>query len=359
MTSNQRGETFASVQVARAIAATVVVFHHLEWAVGPTSAVVKSTPEWLSFGYAGVDIFFVISGFIIALVVSQGSNSPRTFILRRANRILPMYWAFTIAWIVLAWAGTHEAPTASKLIASMLVLPQRDLPILGVGWSLEHEFIFYGLVAILLFAKRLSLLVPVLCALTIGAFGLQIVSTGNPPWDLHLFSPYWFDFLLGVALFKLRAAVSKINPWLLIGTGTAILMFGNFASNQAFGGHVPTMPMGSHGIVRVVTLGMAGFMLISGGLALERQKPAIFDNALGRTLVEVGNSSYVLYLCHPLILKVMGAALSHRVPAAAVAQYSYALLAVAICLVAAAVISRSVEMPLVKALNRPRFGNHG
>lgn len=175
MVSNQRGENFASIQVARAIAAVIVVFQHLEWALPASSPVVRRTPEWLSFGYAGVDIFFVISGFIISLVIDQSAPSPRRFISRRITRILPMYWLFTIAWVALAWVGTHEAPTASKLIASVFIFPQRDLPVLGVGWSLEHEFIFYGLIAVLLWIGRLSLLVPILCVVSpVSATGTDL-----------------------------------------------------------------------------------------------------------------------------------------------------------------------------------------
>jgi peptidoglycan/LPS O-acetylase OafA/YrhL len=132
-----------SIQLARGLAAIMVAVFHARLVLDDVAG--RDYLGWLSlpFGYAGVDLFFVISGFIIAYVTDGREFRLSEFYLRRAIRILPIYWIFTVlTWMGLVFVGNADF-TAWRIFASFAVLPQQVAPIAGVGWSLELEAIFY------------------------------------------------------------------------------------------------------------------------------------------------------------------------------------------------------------------------
>ena len=113
------------------------------------------------FGHAGVDFFFVLSGFIITHVHRRDLGRPAAlgrFCARRFVRIYPLYWVVSAIVIGLAlfspdWA-TRLQP--SYIIASLLLLPHGQDPLLGVGWTLEHEMLFYLAFAAAIASRRLG-----------------------------------------------------------------------------------------------------------------------------------------------------------------------------------------------------------
>ena len=271
-------------------------------------------PEWVSFGYSGVDIFFVISGFIIGVVASSSTVSASNFLWRQAIRILPFYWAFTIIWILLNRAGGHAFPPASELVQSLFVLPQAGLPPLAPGWTLEHEFIFYGFVASLLAMKRLQWRPIVLAAAAITGVILHVITPavrGIDVWDFHIASLYQVKFLAGVLLFKYRDRVRHWDwrPSLSLGAG---LFFGTALLVAEMNGnpHVSTTPSGWVGLVRVIGFGTAGFALLASGLAFEFRRPSYVSSRRVAPLILLGDASYALYLSHPIVFGVIGVVLS-------------------------------------------------
>jgi exopolysaccharide production protein ExoZ len=158
-----------SVQYLRAIAATGVVFHH---ALGPpyiNSGLAAPT----TIGEAGVDLFFVISGFIIWVTTRGPDLSPADFVQHRIVRIVPLYWMCTFAYLALELAGRKtEAISISALVRSLLFIPTYD-PALAqrisafyfLGWTLMYEMFFYALFAVVLTLPRPRQLVSVVAAL--------------------------------------------------------------------------------------------------------------------------------------------------------------------------------------------------
>jgi peptidoglycan/LPS O-acetylase OafA/YrhL len=148
------------VQTLRGVAAVVVALFHfsvLERAFyGPDFLLTGFS----GYGRAGVDLFFVISGFIMVLVPGQtrsGAQSAWEFLVKRAVRIYPPYWVVTLAVIAIWWlsGGFLMAFLIGKnpnWIASLTLWPQDRYPILLVGWTLIHEMYFYLVFAALLFA---------------------------------------------------------------------------------------------------------------------------------------------------------------------------------------------------------------
>lgn len=173
-------EKLVGVQYLRAIAALMVAYYHLVDQI-PAFAHTLSFSSVLSSQRlsAGVDIFFVISGFI--MYVTGRDLSAGEYAWRRLVRIVPLYWALTLvvcAIAVLDAATLHRTDvTAEYAIKSLLFLPyhnptQQDLlfPLLAPGWTLNYEMAFYALfaLALLLPRYRMRAVCFVLLALTLA-----------------------------------------------------------------------------------------------------------------------------------------------------------------------------------------------
>lgn len=346
-------EKLDSIQIARAVAALAVLAVHLPFVsndiIGDRPL---GMPEWLSFGYAGVDLFFVISGFIISYITYGRPFRAQSFFIRRFVRIVPMYWVFTLAWTAMAYVGGAAPPnTGSALLWSLLMWPQPSLPILSVGWSLEHELIFYGIVGFCL-SLRVPL-VAVMTALSTAAIlihGLLPNLTGEHLWFWHVFSLYQVQFLIGVLLYRYREWVAR-GPWL------PMLLLGivGFATTAHVVGHgllIGDMSHGSLGVFRACGYGIASALVI-GGLYSAECRGALTACPRGIVVIGVllGDASYALYLSHRLLFAALGkafAALGFG-PALVVPCLIFAAASAIICAVA---WFRYVEKPFLDDVRR-------
>ena len=156
-----------TLPATRGVAANLVVFSHLFF-VQAKYTTAGVLPAFALYGLAGVDMFFVLSGFIMVAVAGRNIG-PIRFLWRRAARIYPTYWLVSLA--VLALAIVAPALVDSSVIApislwrSFLLVPGETVPLLAVGWTLVHEMYFY-----LVFAIFLALRLPISPALSDGAF---------------------------------------------------------------------------------------------------------------------------------------------------------------------------------------------
>ncbi len=142
-----------NVQLLRFIAAMLVVIYHIAQRI-PESSVISYQLFGLveSFGFAGVDIFFVISGFIMVYTTRgrAGPDQGQQFLRRRIARIYSGYWPFFFAaWLVFAFTRPEHL-TESHLLKSFLLWPQSlDLVLLEITWTLSFEMYFYVMFALL------------------------------------------------------------------------------------------------------------------------------------------------------------------------------------------------------------------
>jgi exopolysaccharide production protein ExoZ len=168
-----------SIQYLRGLAAmSVLVTHALQWPLAEMNMVLLKT------GRLGVDVFFVISGFIITTIGGDGQFNPRDFLVRRAGRIVPAYWAATLLIAVLALTLPSlfrtTIPTPEGLLKSLLFIPSLNpkAPLLLLGWSLNFEAFFYVLFASLFFlsseARTLVLLGLLAVLIGIGQFATSL-----------------------------------------------------------------------------------------------------------------------------------------------------------------------------------------
>jgi exopolysaccharide production protein ExoZ len=172
-----------AIQILRCFAALLVVVWHSHisirlfsqdyWPDGDYLFRALHYPSWANHLYAGVDLFFCISGFIMSMLADRTKwANAGAFIIDRFARILPPYWFFTIAVIAVYLLNPRFniggltgswGQDALPILKSFLLVPQDQQPVLGVGWTLIHEFLFYYLVAILIFLKQGQRIAPHSC----------------------------------------------------------------------------------------------------------------------------------------------------------------------------------------------------
>ena len=347
----------ANIQVLRAAAAYMVLLYHAQVIVTRVDA---SVPAF-EFGAAGVDIFFVISGFIMVWTTRMGDRGPAAFLRDRALRVYPAYWVVTAVLVVLSLAGLRPAGLTDwdlgDLVTSILLVPdvRRDglpSPILGVGWTLVFEVWFY-----LLFAATLVLRdrTKAVLGLAVAMAALVVVNRLARP-DLFVLttytSPLLLEFVAGMLLGLLHARTVR-NPaarrrWpglLLIGGGLLAMT----AAEAAFGDAVTTDPM-----LRILGFGLPAAAIVRGALLLEcaGMRPR------GRFLIGQGEASYALYLTHLLTLHAVSKVAGHLVPdGGPAAAIAVGLVGMAAAGVAATLFHTRIEAPMIRALRRPAAGS--
>ena len=152
---NRRPDPLLSVQMLRAVAATMVLLYHLVttsaygWLA--KGAWHSGVAKWVeAVGFAGVDLFFVISGVVMVYSSYNRLGSAREtipFVKRRVARIYPLYWICTVSVLGIAWLTPSLASRAKLLlpavVKSLLLWPQEKYPVVAVGWTLSFEMYFY------------------------------------------------------------------------------------------------------------------------------------------------------------------------------------------------------------------------
>lgn len=288
----------ANVQSLRGIAALLVVFSHLlviERKYSPDQLL----DTWMSFGMVGVDLFFVISGFImvhVAMNMRRGGKSALEFLFARITRIYPLYWlvsvALLIVWLVrpdMVFSGFKAEP---NIIKSFLLYPDTRDPLLAVGWTLIHEIGFYLVFALALLLKPRYLLPFLLLWAGIITFG-QLVNIDTLGVVPKLFlSPLSYEFIAGAlaawVFHKWRAKFAL--PILL--AGLALWAAALFVLISA-GHSMIDSPLG-----RIIHFALPATLTVYGLAGLKTNMPKCTQT--------LGDWSYSLYLTHVLSLTLVG-----------------------------------------------------
>jgi exopolysaccharide production protein ExoZ len=217
-----------TLQVARGIAANLVVLSHL-FVLEDKYTHGGVLPSFTFYGVAGVDLFFVLSGFI--MVAAAGRRvGPCEFLWRRAARIYPTYWLVTLVIFAITLVAPDMVNSSItepiSIWRSFLLLPARTPPLLAVGWTLVHEMYFY-----LVFAVFLALQIPVLVGLI--AWGLVLLSVmttipnetvASPVLSL-VANPLTAEFMMGATVGLLWVRRRKTGAVIVGVIGIAALAF--------------------------------------------------------------------------------------------------------------------------------------
>ncbi|MCK0151665.1 acyltransferase [Marivita sp. S6314] len=285
-----------TIQVLRGVAATLVAGHHLQRA----SLAEGGDPglfQVFDGGAIGVDIFFVISGFIIFYVSTlRPAQSGRDFIQARFWRIVPPYWAiltlYVLAATTLAYGlGQPDAlPDLRSLIVSYLLLPYPDHVII-IAWTLAIELLFYALFAATFFGRNgTHRLVLAMGAWILASQVFLHAVDPKPLWLVLGLHSAVLEFLLGIWIAMLfLSAPDRVRQFrwpalILGGTGVGVyLVTGGFVIG----------PFG-----REIAAGLPSALLVCGALG--------FSLARHEVLETWGESSYILYLLHLLYFSIAG-----------------------------------------------------
>lgn len=282
-----------SIQYLRGFAAFgVLVYHAAERAGGS-----------FGLGAAGVDVFFVISGFIMWMVTCRRPPSPQDFLVRRLQRIVPLYWGLTLVVAGVALAAPFVFPnmqvTWPHLLQSLFFVPHYDsaglvAPLIVPGWTLNYEMFFYALFAAgLLAPARLRPWLVSAALLALVAIR-PLGDTTNPIWATYT-NPLLLEFGAGVWLGKAWSE-DKLPK---VRTGWALVVAGllGFAAAGFSGVDVER--------ARVILWGVPALLLVTGAISIERHGPV----PSMRPLQAVGDASYSLYLVHGLAISAVFRAL--------------------------------------------------
>jgi peptidoglycan/LPS O-acetylase OafA/YrhL len=304
-----------NIQALRAFAVMLVVGLHL-LAVEAKYSTGVLLPNFLRIGISGVDLFFIISGFIMVTVTAsahagdlakRGSGAWKFFYLR-LSRIYPLYWLVSaIALVIFVNHPTFmNVPhySTSFVAKSFLLLPQQGLPLLMVGWSLVHEMYFYVVFAgfLLLPRKVLPYLLLVWLGVVIAGFPhVRPFDSSQSQYLRFVFSPLTVEFIAGayLALLVESRVVARQGFWLpkqafCLGL-LSLPVIWHFFSFNANSIDVAGWP-------RVYLFTGPFLLMLYGAVAMEKNQLAIAPG----WLVRIGDHSYSIYLTHILVLSVCG-----------------------------------------------------
>jgi len=238
------GDKLVSLQVLRAIAAIMVAVGHL-YGIDQRFFGEPVLSASAQFGFAGVDLFFVLSGFVMVHLTRFGAGSASivpAFLFARIARIYPMWWialgAISIVWMIRPGWVFASISGAPNFLADFALWPHQRPPLLAVGWTLIHEMYFYCAFALLLLlpARRLvSGLIGWMVMVTIGNFWLTFDSTAieASPMVTLITHPLTLDFGFGAAVGLFAARGLRPMPQVLIGFGVAWALVACFLEYQS------------------------------------------------------------------------------------------------------------------------------
>lgn len=290
-----------NIQALRGVAALLVTLSHLLIIERKYSSD-QVVGEWIELGMIGVDLFFVISGFImvhIAWSFKRGFGAVCEYLFARVTRIYPLYWLVTGATFIV-WLWRPEIVFSSMagqpdMLKSVLLIPDDRLPFFAIGWTLIHEMFFYLVFAIALFFKP-KFMLPFLAiwAIALGVGILNGIHSTSPLLEI-LFNPLSYEFLLGAfaawILKMYNAPLAKTALALGIVLSVTCLVVALDRHNG----------MPSTFTDRAILFSVPCTFIVYGLSAIE-----IHGKVFSEALSKLGDWSYSLYLTHIMSLSLLG-----------------------------------------------------
>jgi exopolysaccharide production protein ExoZ len=257
----------------------------------------RQTAFKFEIGAAGVDVFFVISGFILWTIASGRPTTPLQFLGRRIERVAPLYWVLTLLVTAACaiWPGIFfdAKPTPRHVLLSLAFVTHMNpdggpFPVITDGWTLNYEAIFYVIFTAVLFAPkrwRLGLMTAALIALPFYGYFIR--------QDAYIMGAnmFFLEFAAGVWLAELRMRARL--PERRAGIIVAAMGLACYAALMALEIDVYFW--------RPVVWGIPAFLLVAGLVTVEA------DGGLPRIgwLHLLGDASYSIYLAHFLFISLL------------------------------------------------------
>ncbi len=264
------------------------------------------------FGRSGADIFFVLSGFLIAFIHWRDIGRPERlghYLARRVTRIYPTYWLVLAAVVPIdivtnTFYDRYGEPW--EIVKNILLLPQND-QIIDVAWSLCNELLFYAVFGLMIISRKLGFLV---LALWIAAMAARpvVAPYDDIVWLNLLTYPMNFEFVAGLIAGWLLQRRALRRPGAVLLAGLVIFTLFAIAEDRRLlwtNQFHPWFPGADWNVLllRCLGYGAAGVLIIAGLSALEMRGRL----RMPRLLTRLGGASYLLYLIHVPALVALGA----------------------------------------------------
>jgi len=292
---NESSHKIYSIQMLRAVSAWLVVFHHYMQVFYNFNYDSIIGHFFSTVGHFGVDIFFVISGFVIFLTIEHKHYPAHIFFLNRILRVVPPYWVATIILVPIvsifhsSVTELYFKPNTASLIKSLLFIPHQNpagfglYPFLTVGWTLNYEMLFYTFasVSLVLSQKRWFYI----CVVFLWM--MPVFYKESWPYGAILSNSHLYEFIAGMIIaflylwlkrnryeFSNRIWIGALGGVVLFLLGAAVYMSGHFRP-------------------------LSAAIFVVSALSFERY--CIATNSF-LSWLQLGNMSYSTYLVHPLAL---------------------------------------------------------
>lgn len=331
-----------SIQHLRALAAVAVVLLH----VGLIQKFPIAT-SWPDQFASGVDVFFVISGFIMWVTTVNSAVTPIHFLLSRIRRILPLYWAVTFFAVAVSFIAPRLMQGTiieeNHFIASLLFIPSAHpiypdsiRPVIGAGWTLNYEMMFYVIFSLcLMFANTNRRFMATIVALLILVVSRIFISETDIIWWFFS-SPIVLEFasgvMVGVFFQKSRLLGSRTA---LIGllVGAAIIVSSSGMETSEYS--------------RFLYWGLPSTLIVWSAVSLE--VAGAWPNIRFARLL--GDASYSIYLVHGIILSACATLwIKLSFPSSTLALLLFAIIAILASVAGGLLVYRIYEKPMDRLL---------
>lgn len=341
-----------SIQFLRGFAALLVVIHHTGGYVKRYFEPTVLFEDKFSIGFAGVDLFFVISGFIIHFTSKKYIDNPtklKEYLQKRFTRVYPIYWIITTILFLSSWLivqilnknifSIGYPNTFIAYIQTYLLFPLH-FAINPVTWTLSYELFFYLCFALIIISKRLWIIPVIILAISFYNIFINIPEIVEVELNYYnfVFSGYNFEFMLGFLIFQFYEKIKISNTISIILIMIAVIIIALFGYS-----------IGDYdSYKRVLTFGIPSGLILLSLLNLEQNKAISFPKF---TLI-LGDASYTLYLIHFPIMLLMNKIpqiLGYNITEYQEIWYSYFII---ISIVISSIyVHKWIEIPIAKKLN--------
>jgi exopolysaccharide production protein ExoZ len=342
------------IQWLRGLAALSVAMLHAQHDASALAVAWGSPRLPLPDGFAwaaGVDVFFVVSGFVMVhasrgLFGQRGAHA--IFLARRLCRIVPLYWTVTTLYLGVAlWTSgllNSAVVQPALVIASYLFIPLARpdgivQPLYSLGWTLNYEMFFYALFALCIgWPRRWA--TGALIGLMAGAVVLGRSLALPAPFAFWT-DPIILEFAFGLALGALKAEGVRLSR--PVRAGMAIAGLGLLALN-------PVPAADAAGLARPLSWGLAAALLVAAAaLGRDETGSTRWPARLGGA---VGDASYALYLIHPFVIRSCGAVASQTGWGAVIGPWGFVAVSLVITVIVSLFVYRWFERPATDLARR-------
>lgn len=296
------------IQLLRAIAVLLVVHCHvLDRQIGIGGSFHQSFFYVQNFGAVGVDVFFVISGFIITLVAHPFAQRRQgwSFFIKRILRVVPLYWLVSVLAAFLFYRRNGSMVATEAIAKTFLFYPfignsPRIGPVVSQGWTLSFELLFYSVTALATCLGSKKYMLAVMAFFLCGIL-LNYTSGNQYPLLVFLGNGIMLEFMLGVCcgwLFLSRTSFTAIqsNAMIMAGIGgllaTLVLGYGGISESG-------NTVLGTSSLARSALWGIPAALLVAAVAMTEKRQPL----QVYRFWLGIGNASFSIYLVHVIIIQ--------------------------------------------------------